>query len=173
MISSAHVFTFGLMLHTILAFAGLMVLHVLLWRLLKVRKQILWLFLIFLGVPTFVFLASLARGLSPIEWTQWYLLLFTLSSCYILFFPVVQTESPTLVIVRYLDENRDSGGLTRDEIMARMSSDQPFQDRIQDLQKNGMIQNFAGSQKLRTAGRLVAAFFYHYRRVLGLPCGEG
>ena len=60
------VFTFGLLLLVVGAFAGLMVLHVLAWRLLKVRKQIAWLFLIFLGVPTLR--SSGAWFGAPIRW---------------------------------------------------------------------------------------------------------
>ena len=114
------IFTFSLLWGGAGAFAGLMLVHVLVWRLLKVRKQILWLFLIFLGLPTLAFLASLARWVAPVEWALWYLLVFTLSSCYILFFPAVQAESPTLTMVRHLDRNKGKGGLTRDEIMAEM-----------------------------------------------------
>ncbi len=169
----ASVFTYSLMLRSVAAFAALMVVHVLVWRWLKVRKQILWLFVIFLGVPTLVFAVGLARGSAPVESTLCYLLVFTLSSSYILFYPIVQTASPTLSMVRLIDSNRKSGGVTRDEIMARMCSDQPLQDRIKDLQNNGLIQASAGPQRLRPVGRLIAAVFYRYRQVLGLPCGEG
>ena len=169
----AGVFTFGLLIRSVGMFAGLMVLHVLVWRLLKVRKQILWLFVIFLGVPTLSLLGGLVRGSAPIDWTLWYLLVFTLSSCYILFFPAVQVESPTLVMIRYLDIKNSSGGLTRDEIMAKMCSDQPVQDRIKDLQNNGLIGSSEGAQRLNGGGRLVAAFFYCYRRAMKLPMGGG
>ena len=168
-----EVFTFGLLLRCAGAFAGLMLIHVLVWRFFKVRKQILWLFLIFLGVPTLAFLAGLARGSDLTGWALWYLLMFTLSCCYILFFPAVQTESPTLTMVRHLDRNKCADGLTRDEIMAAMCTDQPIQDRLMDLQNNGLIRASAGPQRLSGPGRLVAAFFYNYRRAMGLPCGEG
>ena len=99
--------------------------------------------------------------------------MFTLSSCYILFFPAVQAESPTLVMVRYLDKNKASGGLTRDEIMMKMCSDLPLQDRIKDLQNNGLIRASEGSQRPSGGGRLIAVFFYCYRRAMKLPMGEG
>lgn len=167
------VFTFGLLVRCVAAFAGLMLVHVLVWRLFKVRKQILWLFVIFLGLPTLALLAGLAGRADPIGWVLGYLVVFTFCSCYILFFPAVQTESPTLAIVWHLDRNQHAGGLSRDEIMAAMCSDQPFQDRVRDLEKNGLLEGSTGSQRLSAAGRLIAAFFYYYRRVLGLPCGEG
>jgi len=167
------VFTFGLLLRCAGAFAGMMMIHVLLWRLFKVRKQILWLFLIFLGVPTVALFTNLSRGADPVEWSLWYLLVFTLSCCYILFFPAVQTESPTLAMVRHIDQRKPFGGLTRDEIMAAMCSDQPVQDRLIDLRNNGLIRASTGPQRLSGSGRLVAAFFYWYRRAMGLPCGEG
>ena len=171
--SRDETFTFDLLLWCVGSFAGLMLVHVLVWRAFKVRKQILWLFLIFLGVPTVTLLAALVRHSDPIEWSLWYLLMFTLSCCYILFFPAVQTESPTLAMVRHIDRNKRSGGLTRDEIMAAMCTDQPIQDRLIDLRNNGLIRASAGPQRLSGPGRLVAAFFYWYRRAMGLPCGEG
>ena len=61
------VFTFGLLLRSVGAFAGLMLIHVLVWRVLEVRKQIVWLFAIFLGVPTLAFLVGLARSSAPVE----------------------------------------------------------------------------------------------------------
>lgn len=167
------VFTFGLLLRSVGAFAGLILIHVVVWRLFKVRKQILWLFLIFLGIPTVVFLGGLATRSAPIEWMLWYLLIFTVSSCYILFFPAIQAESPTLVMVRYLDKHKATGGATRDEIMAKMCSDQPLRDRLKDLQENGLIRASGGPQKLSGSGRLVAACFYYYRWAMGLPIGEG
>jgi hypothetical protein len=168
-----HVFTFVLLLRGVGAFAGLMVLHVLVWRLLRVRKQIAWLFLIFLGVPTLAFLGGLAGGSDPTEWSLWYLLVLTLSSCYILGFPAIQTESPTLTMVRYLYKNKASGGLPRDEIIARMASDRALHDRVKDLRDNGLIRDSGGAQRLSGAGRLVAVSFFHYRRIVKLPMGGG
>ncbi len=166
-------FTFGLLLRCAGAFMGLMLVHVIVWRLFKVRKQILWLFVIFIGLPILGLFAGLAQGADPIECGLVYLLMFTFCSCYILFFPAVQNESPTLAMVWHLDRNKHAGGLSRDEIMEAMSSDRPFQDRLRDLENNGLVRGSMGPQRLSTAGRLIAAFFYYYRRVLGLPCGEG
>jgi hypothetical protein len=167
------VFTLGSLLCCAAVFIGLLLVHIAVWRLFKVRKQILWLFIIFTGLPTLGLLIGLARGGDPIEWSLGYLLVFTLSSCYILFFPAVQYESPTLSMVRILDRNRSSGGLSRDEIMTTLCSDQPLRDRMEDLENNGLLGGATGPRRLSTAGRLVAAFFYYYRRLLGLPFGEG
>jgi hypothetical protein len=167
------VFTFNLLLRCAGAFAALMLIHVVVWRFFKVRKQILWLFLIFLGLPTLALLAGLAWGSDPIAWVLGYLLEFTLSCCYILFYPAVQNESPTLTMVRFLDRNKRAGGLSRGDILAAMCDDHPIQDRLVDLQNNGLIRASGGPQRLSGPGRLIAAFFYYYRRAMGLPCGEG
>jgi hypothetical protein len=173
MSNSDTVFTLPLLLWSVADFALMMVLHVLIWRVFKVRKQILWLFLIFLGLPTAVFLIGLVRGQDPTAWALWYLLEFTLSSCYILFFPAVQSESPTLTLVRQLDRHKRDGGLSRERILAAMSTNNPILDRLTDLQNNGLIQASGGPQRLSGPGRLVAIFFFYYRRAMGLPSGEG
>jgi hypothetical protein len=175
--SESHdtVFTFQLLGYCIAAFAVLLVIHVAAWRLWKVRKQILWLFVIFLIAPSVFY--ALGMGLSgPRESaTIVYLFVITLSATYVLAYPVAQTESPTVVLVRLLDRHNGSGGLTRAEILTRMQSEKAFDDRLRDLEDNGLLEakGDTASPGLSGFGRAIAAFFYYYRAALKLPLGRG
>ena len=58
-----HILTLPLLVYSVGAFVVLLLVHCAVWRLLKTRKQIMWLFIIFnLFFPTLVFLGGLAFG---------------------------------------------------------------------------------------------------------------
>ncbi len=173
--SDGPIFTFQLLGYCIAAFTVMLLVHVAVWRVLKTRKQIAWLFAIFLVSPTLVYLGGMSLGSSRVSTTIIYLFVITLSATYVVSYPVVQTESPTVVMVRLLDKHNGCGGLTRAEILAAMRSETVFEDRIRDLRNNGLVgaADDAVAPGLSGFGRAVAAFFYYYRRALKLPLGEG
>jgi hypothetical protein len=169
------VFTFQLLGCCIAAFALLLVIHVVAWRVWRVQKQILWLFLIFLIAPTLFYALCMGLGWPRESATIMYLFVITLSATYVVAYPVAQTQSPTIVLVRLLDRHNVSGGLTRAEILAKMRSEKAFDDRLRDLQNNGLLEakGDSASPGLSGFGRAVAAFFYYYRAALKLPLGRG
>jgi hypothetical protein len=168
-------FSPALLVCSVAALALMLLIHVVLWRLLGVRRQVLWLFGIFLGLPTLAYIVALGVAWRPVEATIVYLFVISLTCSYIIIYPTIQAESPTVVMVRLLHRHNASGGLSRAEVLAAMRSDEAFDHRLTDLRDNGLIRREGGDGPVRLSGfgRAVAAFFYYYRRVLGLPLGRG
>jgi hypothetical protein len=161
-------------IHAIESFAVLLAGHVALWRIVRVKHQILWLLVIFFFLPSAVF----AWGLGSPEGTNEtlvlsYFLLLSFSGLYILLFPCAQAASPSLVILLLLELHRAEGGLTKNEVLQAMKSDTLFQDGLKDLHNDGLFRDADIRPGLSHVGRLVAAAFFYYRRILRLPRGEG
>ncbi|MGE3760112.1 MAG: hypothetical protein AB7H97_20270 [Pseudobdellovibrionaceae bacterium] len=154
-----------LYLQTLLVFAISVILQIILWRLLRrpddtVPFQILILFALFLGGPLVAFALQpsfdqLVIGLG-------------LGSCYIMSFPAAAAKSPTIVILHVL---RKSKGLAQPELEAELAKQLDLKgDRLRDLKADGL---YTESGRPSLSGRILGYMFYSYRRILGIPLGEG
>jgi hypothetical protein len=157
------------------SFTILMVIHVAMWRIFKVRKQILWLFLIFFGLPSlsFLFAVTSVSDYSSEKWTLGYLLVMSISGAYVFIYPAAQAASPSMVILLLLNAHKQKGGMTKAEILDVMKSDTLFEDRIRDLHNDGLFRDDDIRPGLSKPGRFVAMIFFYYRRLLRLPRGKG
>lgn len=148
-------------------FALSCLLHILLWAKGPVKKQLFVLIVIFLVLPTFFYLGLWTTGsfyLSSV------ILTFFLGVNYISVYPAVQASSPTLVI---LDELYRRKELSEIEIHALFNRGKLIQDRIEDLEKGGMITMHGGQFRLSKKADWLARFFILYRDLLKLPVGAG
>lgn len=154
-----------LYIETLGLFFASLILQIILWRSLRrpddtIPFQIIILFLLFLGVPVVYSLLNpsidrLVMGLG-------------LGSCYIMSFPAAAAKSPTIVILHVL---RKSGGLTRPQLETELAKQLDLKgDRERDLKADGLYTN-EGRPSL--SGRMLGTMFYTYRKVLGIPLGEG
>jgi hypothetical protein len=140
--------------------------QIILWRALRrendvVPGQILWLFLLFLGGPLLHF--ALDPSLSRL------ILAFGLGCTYIMSFPAAAAKSPTILIINLLDKN---GALSKAQLEALLAKDVNLvEDRMADLKADGLMS--ATSSIPSAPGRFLGYVFWYYRRLLGLPLGEG
>ncbi len=150
---------------TLLIFLACLIIQVILWRLLRrpddvVPYQIVILFLLFWLIPVIYSLAFLS-------WDRMILSL-ALGSTYIMSFPAASAKSPTVMIFYILHR---SGGLTPKELESRLATELDLKgDRMKDLQADGL---YTGSGKPSLAGQILGYTFWTYRRILGIPLGEG
>lgn len=142
--------------------------QIVLWRALRTKDdvvpaQILWLFLLFLGGPLihFCFDPSLSR----------LILALGLGCTYIMSFPAAAAKSPSLLIINLLDKN---GPLSKFELeQALAKSVNLVGDRMRDLKADGLVHSSSEHFHPSRIGRFLGYVFWYYRRILGLPLGEG
>lgn len=177
---SPFVFVMGL-----LSFMVSFLVHLEVWRGIKPRRQIGLLAMIFVGGPGCLF-ASLviacqggppAAGLAVIRdpWQIVYAFIWhlALAAGYIMSYPAMQADAPSLTLLLAIAAKMPAG-LDGRQIEALFSPDALIDARVDDLLSDGLVQRAADGQYAPTMkGRLFAAIFTGYRRLLGLPMGEG
>ncbi len=159
-------------------FAFSLFLHVIVWRFFRPSRQLVWLITLFLILPAALFLAaaSPAGKCSPIPASTRLLFAYiwnlALSLAYILTYPPIQTGCPSLNIIAAVYSS-GAEGMTEEEILKIFSQDSLFSQRLYDLVGDGLVSLNSEDAGITRAGRGLAAFFSGYRRLLGLPKGEG
>lgn len=156
------------------AFAALLVLQVLLWRLAGVRREMLWLAVLYLLVPTALFGALAAAGAgAPADCLMAWLLCLALGCGYVQTYPALREDTPTFRILFLLD-SAGAAGLTRDQIVRAMDTRDLHASKLADLRDDGLMQvDESGRATLRPAGLALARVFRTYRGLLGLRRGLG
>jgi len=157
--------------------------HLEIWRTLRPGKQMGLLTMIFVLGPVCLFISLFVAGQlfqSPGSWFVrnpfnlscvfiWHL---ALSAAYIMSYPAIQAESPSLVMLLAIAESMPQG-LNARQIENTFPPDALINDRANDLHAEGFMRR-RGDQDIPTAkGRLLCGIFTSYRRLLGLPRGEG
>ncbi len=155
-------------------FLGSLITHIVVWRWLHPRRDVLWLAGIFLVLP----LAATAFWFPWLNASASFPLCaavthFILAANYIAFYPAVQASSPSLRILVLLRQSPTPLGSV--EITKAFSTENLFSDRIADLQTAGLIKKgTSGSQdELSWTGKALAATFVAYRNFIGLSRGKG
>jgi hypothetical protein len=157
------------------AFAGCLGAHVALWRLARPRSDMRALFGIFFVVPSAVALLVAAAGaLAPraglpdaLDVAAALLLHWALSSAYVQTYPAVQAVAPSLEIA-YAVRRSMPGGLSRDELVARLNTRALVQDRVEDLVADRLVRLERDRYVLTPAAATMVRFFLGLRALLGL-----
>ncbi len=164
----------GILLFGFILFLGSLVLHLILWRLFDIKKEILALFLLFIGIPLLALAGLGACGIW--DGTQALaigMLDFALAVFYMQTYPTLRTDIPTFRILILLDENRGTG-LDERAIIGRLrGSPDMFSRKVVELERDGLAEKREGRIYLTRMGFLIARIFIFYRRMLGLPFGAG
>lgn len=133
----------------------------------------MWLAVIFIILPSAVYIFLFYSCYFPKFGIVFTFIWHTaLSSAYIMSYPLFQADCPSLKIILavncYMPE-----GLTEESINKLFSQDALLYDRMEDLVNDGLILSKNGSWVMSYKGRLLSLGFFIYRRLLGLPPGEG
>jgi len=151
-----------------------LLLHVVLWRLFDIKREIVTLFLIFIGFPLVLVIGFKVSGI----WVGTQALAigvldFALAIAYIQTYPTLRTDIPTFRILILLDQYRGAG-LDEREIIERLrDSPDMFSRKVVELERDGLAVRREGWIYLTSAGLLITRIFIFYRRMLGLPYGAG
>jgi len=151
-----------------------LVLHLVLWRFRRVRREMFWLFVLFFVVPLAP-LAWLYGGgyASGMELLAAALLWLALASAYVQTYPVLRHVIPSFRILLLLDRHR-SLGLRKEEITHHIAQEGLFAAGLGDLESDSLItQTTRGRYVVTRSGAALARAFGFYRRLLGLGRGLG
>ena len=149
----------------LLFFLALLILQLLIWRVLKPKKQMLLLLLGFFVLPFFFVAFGFLVGGLPLDW----LCALSLGCAYLMSFPAAAAQSPTLVLVNSVVKNK----LKTEEEIFRSLGGRLVKDRLEDLQSDGLVKVDGDHLKLKKPGQILARLFISFRRLLGLPEGQG
>jgi hypothetical protein len=157
------------------SFLALLLFQMALWRLLRVRREMLGLALVFLLLPALMCaILALLRSVDNTALVLSYLLYLALACGYIQTYPALREDIPSFRILFEI-ESAGAAGLTQQEIAGRLHAGSGlYSKKVEDLAQDGLICIGAdGQMQLRPAGRTLARMFKLYRKTLGLGHGLG
>jgi hypothetical protein len=156
-------------------FCCCLAIHILVWRIWKVRHEGLWLTLIFLVAPAIslpIFLGfSFGWTVPTIDWQPialTYLLHCAISISYMLLYTGITGFSPSIAILQRVASSMPVG-LERNELAPDWFTDEMLTGvRNENLKNLGLISESVDGLQLQPGGRFVAFCFLVFRRLLGL-----
>jgi hypothetical protein len=162
--------------HALALFCSCLAVHILVWRIWKVRSQGMWLSLIFLIAPTLSLGIDLVLPwvgiVTRIEWAQTFLTLllhYALSVSYMLLYTGITGFSPSIAILQRIATSLPAG-LLREELAPAWFTDEMLSGaRHNNLKHMELISESAEVLRLRARGRFIDVCFLIFRRVLSLP----
>lgn len=159
----------------ILLFIAALLIHLIIWRLHLPQKQTNALLLIFslvLVSGVSVILAypglikwSLCLSISFFEIFQLLLLYAALSVSYILSYPAIEADSPTLIIIRAVFDS-GAAGLDKSSLKRIADNDLLVLPRIKDMVSDNMVYIRDGKYRLKPKGLIMAKLFLFYRNII-------
>lgn len=148
--------------------------HVLLWKFLKIKKEMACLALLFLLITPLLLAGFFAaRQALPSEFYASGMIYLSLALAYLQTYPALKTEIPTFRILLLIHKAK-GGGLTIGEIEKNLSGDAELYNlKMTELQADRLLDRREGRWALKRAGVFLADTFILYRRLLGLKGGRG
>lgn len=144
-------------------------LHLLVWRSSGIEPGVRLLFTLLVGVPVLIYLNLLLKF--GVAWIAPALIHFLLAANYIAIYPAFQASSPTIRILAFLWKTKRTMG--ERELVSQFGTQDLMGKRVEDLTLSGLVRAENGALLLSAKAKLLAGFFVFYRRLLGLPRGEG
>lgn len=163
----------SLLLWGIAAFVATLGTHIVVWQLLHPRREMLWLFILFLLMPVIAASFAVTSGLAGVpEVLAIWLMHAALSAAYIQTYPAFREEIPSFRILLAISAAGERG-MTQEEVLSLFEKSSLFADKMMDLNNDGLLREVDGRLRLTRAGRVIALTFHRYRRLLGLESGLG
>ncbi|MDA8104769.1 MAG: hypothetical protein M0Z71_05260 [Nitrospiraceae bacterium] len=172
----------GVILSGFLMFFACVVLHVFIWRVRLSMISSLILVAIFIFIPSavllsIIFVAGVFPGFrdvlpDPVVLVEVLVLHISLSLAYIANYPAVRAISPSLEVMLFVWSS-PGGKMTQPEIEKKFSDTTLVNARVDDLMIYRLLIAREGRYELTGFGRLIILGFIGYRKMLGLPAGEG
>lgn len=163
-----------------LLFFCCLIIHIIIWRIKVPLISSFVLLVIFLVIP-FIFSVFVIKdiwhikdtlSLNTVEVMGIMLLHFSLSSAYIAGYPAVRAVSPTLDIILMIESSKYKK-MTEEELKRNFTDKRLVHARIDDLRTYHLISEKDDIFKLTFVSKIIVVVFILYRKILGLPMGEG
>lgn len=157
----------SVLLYGILTFCLALLVHLAVWRFCLPKKDRAF-------VLVNVFLWTLVLGtiiLRDIPGYLDYVVLYcSLAAAYIVSYPAIEIESPSLIIARDI-AGAGRSGLDKSELYRTMSDKILVSDRVEDLLNADLVRMDSGKYLMTPKGHFLAGIFIRFRRLLNLPKG--
>ncbi len=162
-------------------FAGAFLLHLIQWRVAPpaaTTRALVFTFVfgILGGLLLVLGLAAVVPGLAarlpadPFGLVQAVLLSLAFAAGYVMTYPAIEVESPTLVMIQAIARRGDAG-LARATLFEQLNDEVLVAPRVRDLVREGLAIERGGRLHLSPRGHRLVSWFLVWRRVLG--AGEG
>jgi hypothetical protein len=167
-------------IYPLIFFSLAMLVHIGVWRLLRPRRHMAFLFLVFLALPlmasTLIYLARASLPGLTLTFQEFlfsWLLYLGLAGMYIQTYPAIQASSPSLSLAYLI--GRSPEGLSIQKIESLFGGGNAVRERIADLEGEGLIRkdDKTGALVLTRGGLFLASLFLWYRTFMGLEEGRG
>lgn len=164
--------TFSVLATGLFLFFAVLALHVLLWNLFKIKKEMFWLAAVFIVAPGIVAALSWALGIAHASSTIASGMLYAaLAAVYIQTYPALREDIPSIRILMTI--HAAANGMTRREIIDRLMRQKLFATKITDLENDALISIQEDRMRLTVMGAALARIFQTYRKLLGHAAGRG
>jgi len=160
-----------ILLTGLLSFVFALIAQIIIWRLWAPKKQMFWLFGIFLGLPLLVLIVC--ANWFVLTWLDSLaaaLLWLAMAAAYIQTYPALAEDIPSFRLLLLLERQ---AGMSKKQIIATMKKDNLFSAKLDELENDSLLVNKSGKFELSPTGKKLAHLFYYYRKILGLKQGEG
>ncbi len=162
-------------------FAGAFLVHLVRWRIALPSATarallVTFVFGILGGLVFVVLMARILPGLAtllppePFGTLQALLLSLAFAAGYVMTYPAIEVESPTLVMIQAIARRGDEG-LARATLFAQLNDEVLVAPRVRDLLSEGLAVEREGRLHLSTRGRRLVNLFFIWRRLLGASAG--
>ena len=165
----------NLFFYDLLLIALAFLLHLIIWKIRLPKRQIIalvgiFLFVLILGtIFLFKFSGRINWNIMPsrnfFEIIQFILLFISIAAAYVVSYPAIEADSPTLVIIKAVSK-AGSGGLDEDRLERMMNDDLLVIPRIKDMVSDKMVCFDGKRYKLTPKGIAMARVFLSYRNII-------
>lgn len=174
--------SYSILLYGITTFIVAMCLHIIVWRFFAPKIHIKLLLIIFFVMPTIVLISSFIAvnnfttlgfaAITPINIILVYMFHITLAAAYILTYPAMYAQCPTLSILLIIGADMPQGA-RREELNSTFEVAHLLEPRLRDLVGSNMVNKVNDSYTITGKGLLILSPLLLLRRLLGLPAGRG
>jgi hypothetical protein len=155
-----------------ICFALALTTQIVIWRICAPKKQMFWLFGIFLCLPLLApIVCTLLFEFKLLDSLAATLLWLAMAAAYIQTYPALREDIPSFKLLLLLE--KEQAGMSKKQIITAMKTDNLFSTKLEELENDSLLVTKNGKLELSPAGRKLANLFYFYRKMLGLERGEG
>lgn len=164
--------TLTVLIYGVGLFFAALAMHILLWNLCRIRKEILWLVVVFMAVPLMALVMLCVIGYLDVTLAAAIGLLHTaLAVVYVQTYPALRDEIPSIQILRRV--HSQTNGLSREDILDQLAGARLLEAKVEDLENDAFVTSDKGILRLTVAGTFLAVTFGLYRQLLGIKSGKG
>lgn len=155
-------------------FVVLFLVHISIWRLFTVKREMLVLFILFLALPSVVFSTTLFFKMYSMSYVIAVgLLYYSIAVIYLQTYPAIKRNIPSFEILFLLSQHRQEGLKESDIVKNLVKKDNLFSQKLDELKNDHLIIQRSDDLSLTIHGKILAHIFLLYRRILGQKRGLG